>query len=357
MMMLVRAGFLFIIYIITYYLYGFAVAKLCKAQHISMINAIIMGFWTEGLQFFIFVLPFKVALVEVSTVAWIWPVVWLVSIGTIVLIWHRDIGRNIADSCRRISACKLSAIVVGMVIGAELIYELLYGNYTDGNGAAYFVGAAASDIFKNHFGVVEPEIGTMVSSFNTMYFLQTYVHHTAVVCKISGIAPLVEMRGVMSEVVILLSGLITYELARAIFKNKRKKVLFFWLAYQAFILLCAQSVYIPAYYLFYRAFEGKTIFGMLLIPYVFVCFWKLYDNERDIHTLICLVIALFGSFTFCMSTMYILPFLLLAFIPVAVVQKSFRQAVNWCIMMVPSALSILYYIMVMKGIIDLTIRW
>ena len=356
-MMLVRAGFLFIIYIITYYLYGFAVAKLCKAQHISMINAIIMGFWTEGLLFFIFVLPFKVALVEVSTVAWIWPVVWLVSIGTIVLIWHRDIGRNIADSCRRISACKLSAIVVGMVIGAELIYELLYGNYTDGNGAAYFVGAAASDIFKNHFGVVEPEIGTMVSSFNTMYFLQTYVHHTAVVCKISGIAPLVEMRGVMSEVVILLSGLITYELARATFKNKRKKVLFFWLAYQAFILLCAQSVYIPAYYLFYRAFEGKTIFGMLLIPYVFVCFWKLYDNERDIHTLICLVIALFGSFTFCMSTMYILPFLLLAFIPVAIVQKSFRQAVNWCIMMVPSALSILYYIMVMKGIIDLTIRW
>ena len=59
-MMLVRAGFLFIIYIITYYLYGFAVAKLCKAQHISMINAIIMGFWTEGLLFFIFVLPFKV---------------------------------------------------------------------------------------------------------------------------------------------------------------------------------------------------------------------------------------------------------------------------------------------------------
>ena len=175
-MMLVRAGFLFIIYTITYYLYGFAVAKVCRAQHISMINAIIMGFWTEGLLFFIFVLPFKVALVEVSTVAWIWPVVWLVSIGTIVLIWHRDIGRNIADSCRRISACKLSAIVVGMVIGAELIYELLYGNYTDGNGAAYFVGAAASDIFKNHFGVVEPEIGTMVSSFNTMYFLQTYVH-------------------------------------------------------------------------------------------------------------------------------------------------------------------------------------
>ena len=63
-MMLVRAGFLFIIYTITYYLYGFAVAKLCKAQHISLINAIIMGFWTEGLLFFIFVLPFKVALVE-----------------------------------------------------------------------------------------------------------------------------------------------------------------------------------------------------------------------------------------------------------------------------------------------------
>lgn len=355
--MLIKAILLFLIYIITYYLYGFAVAKLCRAQHVSMINAVIMGFWTEGLLFFIFVLPFKVMLVEVSTVAWIWLVVWCISVIAIVLIWHRDIGKNILDTCRRVSDYRWTAAVISAVIAAELIYELLCGNYTDGNGASYFVGAAASDIFKNHFGVVEPEIGTMVSSFNTMYFLQTYVHHTAVVCKISGIAPLVEMRGVMSEIVILLSGLITYELARAIFKNKRKKVLYFWLAYQAFILLCSQSVYIPAYYLFYRAFEGKTIFGMLLIPYVFVCFWKLYDNEKDIHTLACLVIALLGSFTFCMSTMYVLPFLLLAFIPVAIVQRSLRQAINWCIMMVPSALSILYYIMVMKGIIDLTIRW
>lgn len=355
--MLIKAILLFIIYLTTYYLYGFAIARICRVKNISMINSIIMGFWAEGLIFFVFIMPFKVAMVEVSTVSWIWLAVWLTTIIAVVVVWHRAIWQNILDAGREIIARRSTVIVIGIVVIAELVYEMLCGNYTDGNGAAYFVGAAASDIFKNHFGVVEPEIGTEVSVFNTMYFIQTYVHHTAVVCKLTGLAPLVEMRGVMSEVVILMNALVTYELARVIFKKKRKKVLFFWLAYQAFILLFAHSVYIPAYYLFYRAFEGKTIFGMLLIPYIFVCFWKLYDNAKDIHTMVCLVIALLGSFTFCMSTMYILPFLLLAFLPVALIQRSRRQFVNWCIMMVPSALSILYYIMVMKGIIDLTIRW
>lgn len=355
--MLIKAILLFIIYLVTYYLYGFAIARMCRVKCISMVNSIIMGFWAEGLIFFVFIMPFKVAMVKVSTVSWIWLAVWLTTIIAVVVVWHRAIWQNILDAGREIIARKSTVIVIGIVVIAELVYEMLCGNYTDGNGAAYFVGAAASDIFKNHFGVVEPEIGTMVSAFNTMYFLQTYVHHTAVVCKLTGLVPLVEMRGVMSEVVILMNALVTYELARVIFKKKRKKVLFFWLAYQAFILLFAHSVYIPAYYLFYRTFEGKTIFGMLLIPYIFVCFWKLYDNAKDIHTLVCLVIALLGSFTFCMSTMYVLPFLLLAFLPVALVQRSWRQLVNWCIMMVPSALSILYYIMVMKGIIELTIRW
>ena len=355
--MLIKAILLFIIYLVTYYLYGFAIARMCRVKCISMVNSIIMGFWAEGLIFFVFIMPFKVAMVKVSTVSWIWLAVWLTTIIAVVVVWHRAIWQNILDAVREIILRKSTVIIIGTVVIAELVYEMLCGNYTDGNGAAYFVGAAASDIFKNHFGVVEPEIGTMVSAFNTMYFLQTYVHHTAVVCKLTGLVPLVEMRGVMSEVVILMNALVTYELARVIFKKKRKKVLFFWLAYQAFILLFAHSVYIPAYYLFYRTFEGKTIFGMLLIPYIFVCFWKLYDNAKDIHTLVCLVIALLGSFTFCMSTMYVLPFLLLAFLPVALVQRSWRQLVNWCIMMVPSALSILYYIMVMKGIIDLTIRW
>ena len=355
--MLIKAALVLLIYLTEYYLYGFAVAKICRLRHISMVNCIITGFWLQGLVFFIFVMPFKLAVAKVSTVAVIWPVVWAVTIAMIAIIWHKDIRKNIAETIRHITNNRYVFLCVAVVVLLELLYELFYGEYTDGNGAAYFVGAAASDLFTNHFGVVMPETGAQITAYDSQYFLQTYVHHTAVVCKLTGLVPLIEMRMVMASVVIIISGLVTYELSGAIFGKDRKKVLVFWLAYQSMILIFSNSVYIPAYYLFYRTFEGKTIFGMLLIPYVFVCFWKLYQNERDKYMLVCLVLALLGSYTYCMSTMYVLPFLLLGYLPVAVVQRKWRQLVNWCIMMMPSVLAIVYYLMVMKGIIDLTIMW
>lgn len=355
--MLIKAILVFILYLIEYYLYGIAVARLCRRRHISMVDCIITGFWTQGLVFFVFIMPFKLAVKGVDFTSKIWLGVWIALMAIIIVTCHRVIKDNIKKTWGWICDNRYIFIAIGLVMVAELLYEGFFGNYTNGNGAAYFVGAAASDLFSNHFGTVMPETGYTLNTFDTQYFLQTYVHHTAVVCKLTGLAVAVEMRTVMSGIVILLSGFTIYELSRAIFKNKLKKVLLFWMIYQVVILIFANSVYIPAYYLFYRAFEGKTIFGMLLIPYVLACFWRLYDDERDVYTLVCLVLALLGSFTFCMSTMYVLPFLLLGFLPVAVVQHRPRQLINWCAMMVPSAMSILYYLLVMKGVIDLTIKW
>lgn len=355
--MVVKALLLLVVYLTEYYLYGMAVAKLCRVKTNSMANCIITGFWTQGLVFFVFIIPFKLTVKGVDFTSRIWLGVWIVIMTVIVITCHNVIRENIKQTLKWISDNRYIFMVIGAVVLVELLYETFFGNYTNGNGAAYFVGTAASDLFTNHFGIVMPETGEKLIKFESLYFLQTYAHHTAVVSKLTGLAATIEMRTIMSNVVIMISGLTIYELSKAIFKENKKKVVLFWMVYQIIILIFSNSVYVPAYYLFYRAFEGKTIFGMLLIPYVLTCFWRLYDNDRDTYMLTCLVLALLGSYTFCMSTMYVLPFLLLGFIPIAVVQHKARQFVNWCIMMTPSAMSILYYLMVMKGVIDLTIRY
>lgn len=355
-MIYIKALMVFIIYLMSYYLLGFAIAKLCRVKHIYMVNSLITGFWAEGLLFFIFIMPFKVKQARADVAAWIWLGVWLAVMAAIIIVWHKSLYESLKGTLACIAHNRIFFGVIGAVIVAMLVYEMLYGNYTDGSGSRYFVGSVTSDIFTNKFGVLQPDLGSYESAFNSQYFLQTNVHHSAVVCIITGLAPLVEQRTVMSSIVILMSGLIIMQMACTIFKKSRKRALFFWLAYNIFIMMLAHSVYIPAYYLFYRAFEGKTIFGMLLIPYVFTCFWRLYERPVDNYTLTCLVVALLGSYTFCMSTMYVLPFLLIGYLPVSLVQRRLRQLVNWCIMMIPCVLVIGYYILVLKGIIDLTIR-
>ena len=208
--MIVKAALVLLIYLIEYYLYGFAVAKICKVRHISMISSVIVGFWLQGIVFFAFIMPFKVAMLEVSKVSKIWLIVWVFIITTIILIWHKDIRANIVETGRHIANNKAIFCGIAVVILIQLLYEFLFGNYTDGNGAAYFVGAASTDLFYDRFGLFMPETGLRLAQYDKLYFLQTYVHHSTVVCKLTGLAPLVEMMTVLSSVVIILSGLIVY---------------------------------------------------------------------------------------------------------------------------------------------------
>lgn len=350
--LIVKTGVVTLIYLLNYYLWGLLLVHICKRKDEHLFLIIPTGFFLYGLVFFVVIFPLKVIGTSLSCAMYTWLIFWSVSTVAIIYFCRRDLIERFKKIYNLIN--KYYGIWL-IVTAIQLLYEIFYGKYTDGEGGIYYNSYVATEVFTDTLDYYYGITGLKLDTHNLMYFLQTYLEHSAVICKFFNLPVLIESRQIMSAIVVLITSMVIFELGRTIFKED-KNILYFWVIYEASIGIMAQCVYIPAYHLYYRSFEGKAIFGMILIPVMLILFWRLYDNAKDSYALLSLVLGLFGSLTYCMATMYVIPFLLVGYLPICIIQKSKRQFINWVLCWIPCLVAFIYFAGAMKGIIDLTIR-
>lgn len=344
---------LLVIYLANYFLYGFAFAKILKKKEKSIMLCMISGFFITALYFCIYVLPLKVNVISLNVISYIWIILWSITTMAIVIWCRRELINDIKVWRGKVAKHKVSAMIFIGITCVQLIFEELYGRYTCGNGAAYFNGYVSSALFENKLGTVSPYSGRPLKEFAKSYFLQTYNDHSAVVAYLTKLSPLIETRTIMATIVIIIGNMIIYKIGEAIFPKKKKSQLVFFVLYMTFMGMWVPCVYNPSYYYYFRAFEGKTIFGMLLIPFVILCIWKLYDAPDDRYIQGILFIGLLGSYTFCMSTMYILPFIFICYAPMILENRKMFK--NICLGLIPCIAVMIYYVLVTKEVITLSI--
>lgn len=341
----------FIIYLINYFLWGILLTHIFKKNEESTFFIISCGFFLQGIIFFALVFPLKLLGTTLEFASSIWKVVWLISIIIIILVCRKDIVQVVKRDKKSIG---WEHFIWGAITFIEIIYEGAFGRYTNGGGGIFYNSYVSTEVFTNTLDKYYGINGTLNTSheYTKAYFLQTYLEHSAVVCKITGISPLMESRVVMSTIVILISSMSVFALGKTIFE-KKSYALYFWFIFEVGVGIMAQCVYIPAYHLYYRTFEGKAIFGMILIPLVFLLFWRVYDNSSEHYNVVALVLVLLGSLTYCMGTMYVIPILLLGYFPICIVQKSKEQFKNWLLCWIPCILAMIFYVGCNIGIISL----
>lgn len=344
--------FIILIYLLNYFLWGTFCAHCFKKKNESLFFILPSGFFIQAIVFFIVIFPLKLIGKSLSFAAYTWLIVWIICTITILLICRSDIQFTIKRIKEKLCYVHLIWFLITIV---QLIYEAVFGRYTNGGGGVFYNSYVATEVFTNTLDVYNATTGQKLISHTEVYFLQTYLEHSAVVCKLTGITPIMESRTIMSLIVVLLSSMAIWALGKTIF-NDSKHTLYFWLIYEAALGIMAQCVYIPAYHLYYRAFEGKAIFSNIMMPLVLLLFWKMYDEIADKYILFNTIFILTGSITFCMATMYIIPFLLLGYFPICIIKKSKQQFINWLLCWIPCILAAIYYIGLRLYIIDLTIK-
>ena len=344
-----------IIYLMNYFLFGFAFATICKKEKKNFGFCMVSGFFIYSLVFGIFVLPLKTNVISLNIISEIWSIVWLLTILLIIICCWKELKKHLKFWKQQFVENKIVIIIFSGITVIQLIFEELYGRYTNGSGAAWFNAYVSAAVFDNYLGITHPVSGEKMKYFYEAYFLQTYNDHSAVISKLTKLSPLIETRTVMSTVVIIIGNLLIYELAKSLFKESKKQYrIVFFILYIAVMGIFVPCVYLPSYYYYFRAFEGKNIFGMLLIPFVVVCLLKLYDKPNNGYVQKSLVLGLLGSYTFCMSTMYILPCIFLSYIPMVFYNKKMFK--NLCVGLIPCIAVMGYYMLIRQGVITLTIR-
>lgn len=350
---LIRSVVVFIVYIAEYYVYGLGFARLCRRK-VSPSFYLLSGMFVHALLFFVVIMPMKLLKVPVHIAAVVWLILWMVSLLLIIVKCRRELVKSLRAWFAEAISWKWGSIVFLVMTGIQIIFDELYGRILGGENATYYIGYVTSSLFSDHMGMVSSETGMPLSGFYMPYFLQTYLDHSTIVARLTGLHPLLEIRTVIPAVMILIGNLLMWQFVKWISKGDWQKALYGWLLYWIIYHMFISSVLLPSIYSYFRTFEGKNVFANICTPLIFMCFWKMYERVDDLYWLWVTVIVISGSFTYCMYTMVVVPFMIIMYAGMIFIRRKWKLFRNLCICMLPCILAIGYYVLANRGIIDLT---
>ena len=109
----------------------------------------------------------------------------------------------------------------------------------------------------------------------------TSLDHSAVICKMTGLHPIIEARTVLGAIFLIFQTLIIWEFAKALAPSNKKKMMVFFAVGCAIKHIEIGSYFLPEYYAFFRSFEGKGMVMNVCVPFLLLMLWKMYDKPQD----------------------------------------------------------------------------
>ncbi|MCR5104405.1 MAG: hypothetical protein K6B68_08135 [Eubacterium sp.] len=344
----------FVIYLLIYYLVGVAASKLFRLEN-SPVQELIYGMFFYGIIYFIYVLPMKFYLVPLDVIGKIWLVFISVLCVLILNIFRKYIAKSIENGIKSFKEHKALSLVVTIFTAAQITFIEIICRLVNGFNQVWFVGWVSTGVFNNELMTHDVASGLELSVFNNDRYLCTFLDHSAMVCKLTGMHTMVEVRTVLTAVFVLMESLVVWELAKYLGKDSDTKKLLIFFLYWAFSNLMVGSQLLPGYFTFFRTYEGKGFVMNVPIPLMMLLLWKMYDTPEDWGLLWKSAIVLWGSMTYSLSMMFTFPFVLAGWLPFLLVKKDKKVIKHIVAMGVVCMAFFAVFYLGRTGKIDLTI--
>jgi len=355
MSQLIMAIVCFFTYLVLYYLFGVATAKIFKLNN-NPLEEILYGAFVYGILFFVYVIPMKFKIVPVTTIGVIWAIFVAVMSTAIVIVLKKYIIDGLRGWVASLKTRKFSFFAVGAFSVAFILFVELYGRVPMGHNQTWFLGLPSTAVVYNELMTHDTSSGLPVDVFDNNRYLCTFLDHSAIVCKLTGIHVMVEVRTVLSGIFILMQIIVVWKLAQYFGKNDEKKSVFAFFVYWSIRELMIGSQLLPSYFGVFRNYEGKGFVINVPIPLLLLLLWKMYDNPEDNGYLWKSSICLIGSMTYSLSMMFTAPFFLVSYIPFMLYKRNKYLVRNIFILLVICGIYVVVFYLGSKGIIDLTIK-
>ena len=265
MIQLMKAAAAIALYFFFYYITGSIVMHfLPVSEEDSRISKrLVLGFFAYQFLFTVVALPMKMLLLPLSWLSAVWAVC-LAVIFVLFLVFERKAA---AGRFRRaLRGIKCPAVFLILIV---VLAQLFLFNLNDETFAlwdqSYYIGDTAASLYTNTISQYDPYTGYQLDNLNREYLLETYQNHSAVMCQLLHLHPMIEVRTVMASVVVILYQMIFYEIGMLLFRRDRMKSAFM-LGILFFLNLFSFNLYTAGEFLMFRPFEGKTILAVLIIP-------------------------------------------------------------------------------------------
>ena len=294
-----------------YYSCGLHISQILKLEKINMSEKIIIGFFTYYFLHFIVCIPFKIKLAPLHYVTIIWSIAALALLVSAAIINIRN--RTILNDLLVIKKYALEHKIVFTCLILLVLSQVTISNLSDLSIArwdrGYYVGDISSSVYTDTISQYDTYTGEKLLMLNTEYLLETYQNHEASVCQITGLSAMEQQCTVMTTVVVILFMLIMIQMGNTFWKDAKSTALFCF--FVQIIHFLTFNISVESSYLYLRAFEGKGILILLILPCCFLYFIQgALDKDRKREAFLKTMIIAISSFCINMSVIYMIPFLL-----------------------------------------------
>lgn len=326
-------------YLTISYMLGDLFLHMVSSEEQSVSYRVLLGFFCYYFLFQLMAIPLKLTLQPLSLLTKLW---WIFILAVMILFsFLRRKTFPVQKAYLQELFAKQKRPLLCLVL--IILIQLIMVNYNGETYAlwdqSYYIGDVSASVYTDSISQYDPYTGALLSKLNAEYLLETYQNHSAVLCQLLRVPPLMETRIAEASIMVILANLIYYQLGLQLFgKNYRKKgvslVCFLFL-----LNLFSFNLYTGAEFLFFRAFEGKTVLACIILPMVFLLFLKIAGNHQKRSHWWELLLVISASFGLNMSAIYMLPFeLSICLIPLGLSKKSFSVWFRYALCMIPCIL-------------------
>lgn len=344
-------GLVFLLEVFCIFSCGTLFIYLTGKKNFTCPMAVVSGFFLYFTLFEAVALPMTLLGMSLTALGIVWIVialgmnVWAVAVGR--KLWAQEIkgilymvGKHPA-----VTACVIVCVLIQMAI------VFIHMDYSP--DAAYYVGQVSTDVYTDTLARFDPYTGSMRSGFKLRYLFSTFPDYNAVCAKMLFLHPLKQAKVVMPEIIIVTANLIYYQIGKALFREDYKRSAY--LVIFVFIInLYSNTIYTTANFLLFRTYEGKAILGNLIIPCLFLCMIKLYQEKADLTVKLLMLVCGCSSVTFSSSSMMLIPVAVSAgALPYIVLRKRFKMIGWYLVWVLPVTAAMILYFLLEKGILNL----
>lgn len=316
-------------------------------EHLVLYSTLI-GFFVYFSFYHCVALPMKISLRKLSELSVTWLVILCILVVFIIffnknkwiVIFHQQLKRK--DVIIKL------LFVVGIIIQAIIITNnIQYGSFID---ASYYIADSGKSVATNTIEQYNQYTGMLRDELDPLYLLLTYTSHSSVLGYVTGIHPLVIWRQVMASIVIILANITIYLTAYYVLQKNNRLAFYAWVCW-VFVQTFTYSTYSSSGFMFYRAFEGKTVLAIIIIPFFIMQMIRSILNQFSWYEFCIATIGLIGSLPFCMSTMMIVPVVISMFyFPGLILYKKKKILLQYCILVGICMCELLCYMLISKGV-------
>lgn len=349
------SGLLMAFYIIVFMALGSLITRFNKKEPFSFTLTIIVGFFVYYALFQVVAIPFILAVKPLSTLS----IVWMGILGVLIIL---SIFLNHKNWAGQLNVLKSNLTLKNWMylvpILLTVIQIIIIGmHYSVTADSAYYVGNVTTSVYTDSMNIIHPYTGEVLAEFNLRYLPATLPINDAVFSQVFHIHPLLEVKTVLASVVVIVTNMVVYNLARILFIKKRIECTAWAMFFFFLINYYYNSQFTPAGFYYNRTYEGKAIVANTLILMGIYAIIRLYKVWKDKFNWVLLFVIAWSGNAISMSSVIILPLLLSAGIgAVFIIRKDLPILVKYLVVMIPCLFGVVYYFAYSAGLFVLPIH-